>query len=54
MLFAGQKYLDSFGAPKPADELIKHRLVVQVADQTAAKEIFDSCFPAAPQRDCWS
>src|SRR5262249_1035762 len=38
MLFAGQKYLDSFGVPKSAEELVKHRLVVHEA---AAKDIFE-------------
>jgi DNA-binding transcriptional LysR family regulator len=50
MLFASPKYLEAYGAPTTAEELIKHRLVMQVADQTAAKETFDSWFPGrAPQ-----
>jgi DNA-binding transcriptional LysR family regulator len=51
MLFASQKYIETYGAPKTADELVKHRLVMQVADQTAAKETFDSWFPGYAQRD---
>jgi DNA-binding transcriptional LysR family regulator len=50
MLFASPKYLEAYGAPTTAEELIKHRLVMQVADQTAAKETFENWFPGrAPQ-----
>src|SRR4030088_905753 len=45
MLFASQKYIETYGTPKTSDELVKHRLVMQVADQTAAKETFESWFP---------
>jgi DNA-binding transcriptional LysR family regulator len=49
--FASQKYIDIFGAPKTAEELVKHRLVMQVVDQTPAKEIFESWFPGRSQRE---
>jgi DNA-binding transcriptional LysR family regulator len=45
MFFASPKYLATYGAPRSADELVKHRLVMQVADQAAAKEAFESFFP---------
>jgi DNA-binding transcriptional LysR family regulator len=51
MLFASPKYLEAYGTPTSAEELIKHRLVMQVADQTAAKETFDSWFPGHAQQD---
>ncbi len=51
MLFASPKYLETHGTPTTAAELIKHRLVMQVADQTAAKETFDSWFPGYSQQD---
>src|ERR1700680_3276653 len=51
MLFASPKYLETYGTPTTAEELIKHRLVMQVADQTAAKETFDSWFPGYSPRD---
>jgi DNA-binding transcriptional LysR family regulator len=51
MFFASQKYIDTYGAPKTADDLLKHRLVMQVAEETAAKETFESWFPDRPQRD---
>src|SRR5712664_4384710 len=42
MFFASQKYIETYGAPKTADELVKHRLVMQITDQTTAKETFES------------
>jgi DNA-binding transcriptional LysR family regulator len=51
MFFASQKYLDTFGAPKTADELVKHRLVMQVGDHAAAKEAFEGWFPGRSPRD---
>lgn len=49
MFFASQKYIEIHGAPKTYDELLKHRIVMQFADQTNAKEIFESWFPGVPQ-----
>jgi DNA-binding transcriptional LysR family regulator len=51
MFFASQTYIDTFGAPKTAEELVKHRLVMQVADQAAAQETFESWFPGHSQQD---
>src|SRR3982075_4286636 len=42
MCFASRKYIETYGAPKTAAELVKHRFVVQIADQTGAKEAFES------------
>ena len=50
MMFASQKYIETYGAPRTADELVKHRLVMQVADQAAAIETFESWFPGYSQR----
>ena len=44
MLFASQQYLDTYGAPKTSDELIEHRLVMPAADQSAARQAFESLF----------
>jgi DNA-binding transcriptional LysR family regulator len=49
MFFASQKYIDTYGAPKTSADLVKHRLVMQVADQT--KETFESWFPGHSPRD---
>src|ERR1700733_14787426 len=51
MLFAGEKYIEIYGAPKTVEELVKHRLVMQATDQAAAKEAFESWFPGYSQRD---
>jgi DNA-binding transcriptional LysR family regulator len=51
MFFASQKYIETYGSPRTPDELVKHRLVMQVADQTGAKEAFESMFPGYSQRD---
>jgi len=51
MFFASRKYIETYGAPKTVDELVKHRLVLQVADQTGAKEAFEAMFPGYSQRD---
>jgi DNA-binding transcriptional LysR family regulator len=51
MFFASQTYIDTFGAPRTAEELVKHRLVMQVADQAAAQETFESWFPGHSQQD---
>jgi DNA-binding transcriptional LysR family regulator len=51
MFFASQKYIETYGAPRTVDELVKHRLVMQVAAQTAAKETFESLFPGLSDRD---
>lgn len=51
MFFASQKYLETFGVPRTADELVKHRLVMQITDQAAAKESLESLFPGHSQRD---
>lgn len=52
MLFASQKYIDTFGSPKTVEELVKrHRLVVQLADQTAAREAFESWLPGHALED---
>ena len=50
-LFASQRYIDVYGRPKCYDDLKKHRLVMQFAAQTAAKEIFESWFPGVSQQD---
>jgi DNA-binding transcriptional LysR family regulator len=51
MFFASQKYIETYGAPRTPGELVKHRLVMQVADRAAAKEAFESLFPGYCQRD---
>ena len=51
MFWASRSYIEKYGAPRSAHELIKHRLVLQFADQIAAKETFESFFPGVAERD---
>ena len=51
MFWAAESYIQKHGAPRSAAELIKHRLVLQFADQIAAKETFESFFPGVAERD---
>src|SRR5215475_4858638 len=45
MFFASEQYLETFGMPKTVDELAKHRLVIQLADEAAAREALAGLFP---------
>jgi len=51
MFFASPKYLETHSAPRSLDEMRSHRLVLQIADDAAAKEAFQSVFPGYAQRD---
>jgi DNA-binding transcriptional LysR family regulator len=52
MLFASQQYFDTYGVPKTTDELVEHRLVMPAADQSAAREAFESLFRGRPSSSC--
>ena len=41
MPFAGQSYVDTYGAPKTLEQLFNHRVVLQIAEQTAMQEHYD-------------
>jgi DNA-binding transcriptional LysR family regulator len=49
--FASPTYLEANGTPRDLDDMRRHRLVLQVADEAAAKEAFESIFPGYAQRD---
>lgn len=49
MPFAGQSYIDTYGLPTTFQEGLNHRIVLQVADQTATQEIYDRLFAGKPQ-----
>jgi DNA-binding transcriptional LysR family regulator len=51
LFFASQHYLDTYGMPKTADELVKHRLVMQLSDEVMARDAFASLFPGYSERD---
>jgi DNA-binding transcriptional LysR family regulator len=50
MPFAAQSYIDLYGAPKTVEDGLKHRIVLQVADQTAASELFSRTYPGVSQQ----
>ena len=49
MLFAGHSYVETYGVPKTREELLKHRFVLQAADQVASQEAYNKVFPGVPQ-----
>src|SRR6201995_4496854 len=51
MFFASEQYLQTYGTPTTVEELVKHRLVVQLADDASAKDAFASLFPGHSERD---
>jgi len=51
MFFASEQYLNTYGVPKTAQDLVKHRLVMQLADDIASRDTFASLFPGYNERD---
>jgi DNA-binding transcriptional LysR family regulator len=51
MWYASQSYIELYGKPTSYDELVKHRLVMQFSDQTAAEEAFQEWFPGMRYED---
>src|SRR5215813_11712274 len=51
MFFASEQYLETYGTPKTIEELVKHRLVIQLADDATARDAFASLFPGHSERD---
>ena len=49
MPFAATSYLDTYGSPKTIQELLKHRLVLQIAEQVTSQSEYDRLFPGVPQ-----
>jgi DNA-binding transcriptional LysR family regulator len=47
--FAGRPYVERYGAPRTFDELLKHRIVLQVAEQMPTKSNYDLLFPGVPE-----
>jgi DNA-binding transcriptional LysR family regulator len=50
MPFAGRSYVETYGIPRTRDEFLKHRLLLQIADQTQTSEIFERLFPGVAQQ----
>jgi len=49
MPFAARSYVEMYGAPTTLEELFKHRVVLQVAEQTSMQQIYDRLAPGVPQ-----
>jgi len=45
--FAAQSYIDTYGVPQSAAELINHRIVLQADDDPDAHQLYDRLFPGA-------
>jgi DNA-binding transcriptional LysR family regulator len=49
MPFAAKAYLDLYGTPKNIPDLLRHRIVLQIADQLTSQAEYDALFPGVPQ-----
>jgi DNA-binding transcriptional LysR family regulator len=49
MPFAAKEYLDRYGVPKSIPDLLRHRIVLQIADQLTSQAEYDALFPGVPQ-----
>jgi DNA-binding transcriptional LysR family regulator len=50
MPFAGRSYIETYGVPKTLEEMRRHRLVLQMADQTQTNELYEQLFPGVPHQ----
>jgi len=48
VLFASQSYLQTFGTPKTAQDLAKHRILIQSDDNVQWRKLYDRLFPGLP------
>jgi DNA-binding transcriptional LysR family regulator len=51
MLAAAPSYLALYGTPKTVEDLRKHRLAMQFADQTQSQEVLNGLFPGVARSD---
>lgn len=49
MPFASRSYIETYGRPKSIEELVNHRVVLQVADQVTSTADYNRLFPGVPQ-----
>jgi DNA-binding transcriptional LysR family regulator len=47
--FVGRPYVETYGLPKSREELLKHRIVLQVGEELATNSNYDLLFPGVPQ-----
>jgi DNA-binding transcriptional LysR family regulator len=48
MLFAAESYLETFGRPKGAADLVNHRILIQSDDNAQWRQLYDRLFPGVP------
>jgi DNA-binding transcriptional LysR family regulator len=48
MPFAGRSYIETYGTPKTMQEMANHRIVLQLAEQTKTRKLFDDLFAGIP------
>lgn len=51
MPFAAQRYVDALGVPQALNDVSGHRLVLQIAEQTATRELFSLVMADVPTSD---
>ena len=49
--FAAPSYLETFGSPKTAADLVRHRILVQSDDNVQFRELYDRLFPGIAPTD---
>jgi DNA-binding transcriptional LysR family regulator len=47
--FAAESYIDTYGIPRDIPSLLKHRIVLQVAEGVTSLEEYERLFPGVPQ-----
>lgn len=47
--FASRSYIDTYGCPTTHEEMLNHRVVFHMADQTKGEEYFEQLFPGKSQ-----
>ena len=47
--FVGRPYIEMYGTPKTRVELLKHRIVLQVAEEMPTRNNYDRLFPGLPE-----
>ena len=48
--FVGRSYIERYGTPKTYEELLKHRIVLQVSEQMPTRSNYDMLFPGVPEQ----
>jgi DNA-binding transcriptional LysR family regulator len=48
MLFASRSYIETYGVPKSVQDMVNHRVVLQLAEQTKTRKLFDDVFAGVP------